>query len=75
MTAEYVSWVGVVGLCGFSVVWSFEREDDAVGDGKGEGVDIAQVGSVERLPDVVKGVKSRTSGKCTRMVFFAAYWP
>lgn len=29
----------------------------------GEGVDIAFVGIVERLPDVVKGVRSRTSGK------------
>ncbi len=46
-----------------------------MGDGRGEGVDIAHVGSVERLPDVVNGVRSRTSGKCTRMVFFAAYWP
>ena len=33
------------------------------------------VGTVERLPEVVYGVKSKISGKFTRMVFFAAYWP
>jgi len=43
--------------------------------GGGDGVDIELVGTVERLPEVVKGVKSRTSGKYTRIVFFDAYWP
>lgn len=43
--------------------------------GAGEGVDIALVGTVERLPEVVKGVRSRTSGKNTLILFLAAYCP
>lgn len=33
---------------------------------------MAEVGIVERLPDVVNGVRSRTSGKITRTEFLAA---
>lgn len=37
--------------------------------GKGDGVESESVGTVDRFPDVVKGVKSRTSGKRTRILF------
>lgn len=43
--------------------------------GGGEGVDIELVGTVDKLPEVVYGVRSSTSGKSTRMVFFAAKLP
>lgn len=39
----------------------------------GAGVEMADVGIVERLPEVVKGVRSRTSGKMIRTLFFEAY--
>jgi hypothetical protein len=39
----------------------------------GCGVDIADVGMVERLPEVVYGVRSRTSGNISFMVFLEAY--
>lgn len=41
----------------------------------GGGVDMAEVGTVERFPDVVYGVRSRTSGKIRRTVFLDAYCP
>ena len=50
-------------------------EAGSCGVGGGEGVEMELVGTVERLPEVVYGVKSRISGKFTRMVFLAAYWP
>ncbi len=37
-----------------------------------DGVDKELVGTVERFPEVVKGVRSSTSGKMTRMLFLAA---
>lgn len=40
-------------------------------DGGGDEMGID--GTVDRFPDVVNGVKSRTSGKTTRMAFLAAY--
>lgn len=38
----------------------------------GGGEDIGKDGTVERFPDVVKGVRSSSSGKCTRMLFLDA---
>lgn len=43
--------------------------------GGGEGVEMALVGTVDKLPDVVNGVKSKTSGKWTFMVFLDANCP
>ena len=40
--------------------------------GCGGGVDNDDVGMVERLPEVVKGVRSRTSENTTRMLFLEA---
>ena len=82
----YVSCVGVVerlGGCGCSDTAALDS-DGALKSGRsmllprfggGEGVDIELVGTVERLPDVVNGVRSSTSGKCTRTLFFDAYVP
>jgi hypothetical protein len=39
---------------------------------EGDGVDIADVGTVERFPEVVYGVKSRTSGKIRQTLFLDA---
>ena len=39
----------------------------------GGGDEMGAEASVESLPEVVKGVRSRTSGKTTRMLFFDAY--
>lgn len=36
------------------------------------GVEMAEVGTMERLPEVVKGVRSRTSGKMVWTVFLVA---
>lgn len=58
--------MGVLGRRGCSKFFSSNA-------GGGEGVDIALVGTVERLPEVVKGVRSRTSGKNTLILFLAAY--
>jgi hypothetical protein len=41
----------------------------------GGGVEIGIEGTVERLPEVVKGVKSRISWKIILTLFLAAYWP
>jgi len=41
----------------------------------GGGVEIGIEGTVDRFPEVVKGVKSRISGKRIRTLFLAAYWP
>ena len=58
MRGAYVAGVGVVER------GTLERE--------GAGVEMASVGTVERLPDVVYGVKSRTSGKIIWMGFLEA---
>ena len=42
---------------------------------EGGGVEMGMEGTVERFPDVVKGVRSRISGKIIRTLFLAAYWP
>ena len=39
---------------------------------EGAGVEMASVGTVERFPDVVYGVRSRTSGKITWIGFLEA---
>lgn len=38
-------------------------------EGSGDGVERDDVGTRERLPDVVKGVRSSTSGNKTRTLF------
>lgn len=40
--------------------------------GRAEGLEIGAEGEVERLPDVVNGVRSRISGKTTRQGFLPA---
>ena len=55
--------------------WNGEGDEKVVWVGGGEGVDIELVGTVDKLPEVVYGVRSSTSGKSTRMVFFAAKLP
>lgn len=37
--------------------------------------EIGTEGTVERLPEVVNGVRSKISGKIMRMGFFIANWP
>ena len=37
--------------------------------------EMGNEGEVESMPEVVKGVRSSTSGKCTRAVFLDAYAP
>ena len=37
--------------------------------------EIGNEGEVESMPEVVYGVRSRSSGKCTRAVFLEAYAP
>lgn len=41
----------------------------------GGGVEIGTEGRVERLPEVMNGVRSRISGKMMRIEFFIANWP
>ena len=41
----------------------------------GGGEEMGTEGTVESFPEVVKGVRSRTSGKSTRMLFLEAYCP
>ena len=43
--------------------------------GGGDGVEMALVGTVDKLPDVVKGDKSKTSGKWTFIEFLDAKCP
>ena len=59
-----------------------ENEDEGVrwrgeawNEGGGDGVEMALVGTVDKLPDVVYGVKSKTSGKWTFIVFLDANCP
>ena len=47
----------------------------AVGEGMWGWEDIGNEGEVESMPEVVNGVRSSTSGKCTRAVFLDAYVP
>ena len=47
----------------------------AVGEGMWECEEIGNEGEVESMPEVVNGVRSSTSGKCTRAVFLDAYVP
>jgi hypothetical protein len=51
----------------------------AVGEGMEEGMwryeEMGNEGEVESMPEVVNGVRSSVSGKCTRAVFLAAYVP
>ena len=49
-----------------------EVEEDIVRGEGGGGVDIDKVGFSERLPEVVYGVMSKTSGKMRRMEFLLA---
>ena len=63
-------------------MYSVEDEDEAVlwreearSEAGGDGVEMALVGTVDKLPDVVKGVKSKTSGKWTFIVFLEANCP
>ena len=37
--------------------------------------EMGEEGKVESMPEVVYGVRSSTSGKCTRAVFLEAYAP
>lgn len=69
----YVSGVGVVDRRGWLETSLDVDEDGSCGVGGGEGVEMELVGTVERLPEVVYGVRSSISGKFTRMVFLAAY--
>jgi hypothetical protein len=46
-----------------------------VGEGMWGCEEIGNEGEVESMPDVVNGVRSSTSGKCTRAVFLDAYVP
>jgi hypothetical protein len=57
---------GVPYVAGVGVV---ERRRD------GGGEEMGTEGTVDSLPEVVNGVRSRISGKRTRTVFFDAYWP
>lgn len=41
----------------------------------GAGEQMGTEGTVERLPEVVKGVRSSISGKTIRTEFFIANWP
>jgi hypothetical protein len=54
----YVAGVGVVDL-GMAVI-------------EGGGVEMESVGTVERIPEVVYGVRSSTSGKISLIGFFDA---
>ena len=47
----------------------------AVGEGMWGCEEIGIEGEVESMPEVVNGVRSSTSGKCTRAVFLDAYVP
>ncbi len=47
----------------------------AVGEGMWGCEEMGNEGEVESMPEVVNGVRSSTSGKCTRAEFFDAYVP
>jgi phosphoenolpyruvate synthase/pyruvate phosphate dikinase len=47
----------------------------AVGEGMCRYEEMGNEGEVESMPEVVNGVRSSVSGKCTRAVFLAAYVP
>lgn len=42
---------------------------------EGGGVEMGIEGTTDKLPEVVKDVKSRISGNTIRILFLVAYWP